>query len=66
MIYFLNNLDSKFKSLLEDKDTPIEVDIHTNPVDKKVMYEVLKEPFVRVKNGFRGAFYNHIEGIRER
>jgi len=65
-IAFLNNLDSKFKSILEDKDTPIRVDIHTNPVDGKVMYEVLREPFVRVTNGFRGAFYNHGEvvGVR--
>ena len=42
---------------------PIRVDIHTNPVDGKVMYEVLREPFVRVTNGFRGAFYNHIEQV---
>ena len=57
-VVFLNNLDSRFKSILEDKDTPIEVDIHTNPVDGMVMYEVLGEPFVRDVKGFRGAFYN--------
>jgi hypothetical protein len=62
-IAFLNNLDSKFKSILEDKDTPIRVDIHTNPVEGKVMYEVLREPFIRVEDGFRGAFYNHIERV---
>jgi len=56
-VVFLNNLDSRFKSILEDKDGAIEVDIHTNPVEERVMYEVLREPFVRVKNGFRGAFY---------
>ena len=65
-VMFLNNLDSKFKSILEDKDTPIEVDIHTNPVEGKVLYEVLKEPFVRDVNGFRGAFYQHVELIKSR
>ena len=65
-VVFLNNLDSKFKSILEDKDAPIEVDIHTNPVDGKVMYEVLGKPFIRDIKGFRGAFYNHNEVIKSR
>ena len=65
-VAYLNNLDAKFKSILEDKDTPIKVDIHTNPVEGKVMYEVLREPFVRDVDGGRGAFYNHGEEIRER
>jgi len=65
-VAYLNNLDSKFKSILQDKDTPIEVDIHTNPVEGKVLYEVLKEPFVRDVNGFRGAFYQHDEVIKAR
>ena len=65
-VVFLNNLDSKFKSILEDKDGAIEVDIHTNPVEQKVMYEILREPFVRIKKGFRGAFYNHHEEIKQR
>ena len=65
-ISFLNNLDNRFKYLLDDKDSPIEVDIHTNPVDKKVMYEVLKNPIIKDIKGFRGAFYNHSEVIKER
>jgi len=65
-VVFLNNLDSKFKSILEDKDTPIEVDIHTNPVEGRVLYEVLKEPFVRDVNGFRGAFYHWDEVVKRR
>ncbi|CAA6817052.1 MAG: Unknown protein [uncultured Sulfurovum sp.] len=65
-VAFLNNLDSKFKSILEDKDGPIEVDIHTNPVEGRVLYEVLKEPFVRDINGFRGAFYQHVEEMKAR
>ena len=28
--------------------------------------EVLREPFVRNMNGFRGAFYNHDEIIKDR
>ncbi len=62
-VNYLNNLDGKFKSILEDKDGKIKVDIHTNPVEGRVMYEVLDEPFVKVTNGFRGAFYNHKEEI---
>jgi hypothetical protein len=62
-VIYLNNLDSKFKSILEDKDAKIKVDIHTNPVEGRVMVEKLEEPFVRVTNGFRGAFYNHAEEI---
>jgi len=65
-VAFLNNLDSKFKSILHDKDTPIEVDIHTNPVEGKVLYEVLKEPFVKMVGKGRGAFYNHVEVIKAR
>jgi len=63
-IVFLNNLDSKFKSILENKDMPIKVNIHTNLVEKKVMYEVLGEPFNRDIKGFRGAFYNCAEIIK--
>jgi hypothetical protein len=65
-VVYLNNLDGKFKSILEDKDTPIEVDIHTNPVEGKVLYEVLREPFVRDIDGGRGAFYHHDEVIKAR
>ena len=65
-ILFLNNLDSNFKSILQDKDGKIEVDIHTNPVDGKVMYEVLDNPIIKKINGFRGAFYNHREEIKKR
>jgi hypothetical protein len=65
-VMYLNNLDSKFKSILEDKDAKIEVDIHTNPVEGRVMVEVLREPFVRDVDGGRGAFYNHGEEIRKR
>ena len=65
-IAFLNSLDSRFKSLLQDKDGKIEVDIHTNPVDGKVLYEVLDKPFVKKIDGFRGAFYNHKEEIKKR
>jgi len=35
-------------------------------VEGKVMYEVLREPFVRDVDGFRGAFYNHGEEINGR
>jgi len=60
-VVYLNNLDGKFKSILQDKDSKIRVDIHTNPVEGRVMYERLDEPFVRDMNGFRGAFYNQKE-----
>ena len=60
-VIYLNNLDSKFKSILENKDSKIRVDIHTNPVEGRVMYESLEEPFVRNIKGFRGAFYHHKE-----
>ena len=60
-VSYLNNLDSRFKSILQDKDGKIEVDTHTNPVEGRVMYEILDEPFVKVTNGFRGAFYHHKE-----
>jgi len=62
-VIYLNNLDSKFKSILENKDSKIRVDIHTNPVEGKVMYESLKDPFVKKIKGFRGAFYHHKEYI---
>ncbi len=65
-VNYLNNLDSKFKSVLEDKDSKIRVDIHTNPVEGRVMYEVLREPFIKMVGEGRGAFYNHIEIIKER
>ncbi|MEA1953790.1 MAG: DUF3160 domain-containing protein [Campylobacterota bacterium] len=65
-IQFLNNLDMKFKHLLDSADTPIKVDIHTNPVEEKVMYESLGEPFVKIKGKGRGAVYNHREFISER
>jgi len=65
-VVYLNNLDSKFKSLLNEKDRPIEVDIHTNPVEGRVMYEILREPFVRNVDGGRGVFYNHDEKIKSR
>ena len=65
-VSYLNNLDSKFKSILQDKDGKIKVDIHTNPVEGRVMYEVLDEPFVRNINGFRGAIYHHREEIATR
>ena len=65
-VSYLNNLDGKFKSILQDKDGKIRVDIHTNPVEGRVMYEVLDEPFVKVTNGFRGALYHHKEEIGTR
>ncbi len=65
-VSYLNNLDSKFKSVLQDKDSKIRVDIHTNPVESRVMYEVLREPFIKMVGKERGAFYNHIEIIKER
>jgi len=32
-------------------------------VEGKVMYESLKDPFVKKIKGFRGAFYHHEEYI---
>lgn len=60
-ITFLNNIDMKFKNILLNTDAPIKVDIHTNPVEGKVMYESLEEPIVKIKGKGRGALYNHRE-----
>ncbi len=65
-VTYLNNLDSKFKSILQDKDTKIKVDIHTNPVEGRVMVEKLEEPSVKELNGFRGVFYHYLEKIEAR
>lgn len=65
-ITFLNNVDTLLKHILKNTDTPIEVDIHTNPVDGKVMYESLGKPFVKIMRNGRGAVYNHKEFIKSR
>ena len=65
-VKFLNTIDMQFKKLLESTDTPIEVDIHTNPVEGKVMYEVLSEPQVTEVHGAKGAVYRHREEIKGR
>jgi len=62
-IKFLNNLDYRFKSILDEKDSPISVDIHTNPSDGKILYETLDNPIVKMMGEARGAFYNHREEI---
>ena len=62
-IKFLNNLDNRFKAILEEKDSPISVDIHTNPSDGKILYETLDNPIVKMIGEGRGAFYNHREEI---
>ena len=62
-IKFLNNLDNRFKSILDEKDSPISVDIHTNPSDGKILYETLDNPIVKMMGEARGAFYNHREEI---
>jgi hypothetical protein len=65
-IDYLNNLDKIFNAILDNRDKPIEVDIHTNPIEKKAMYEILLSPNVKEINGCRGAFYSHKEEIKSR
>ncbi len=63
---FLNNIDVLFKNILLSTDTPIKVDIHTNPGEGRVMYESLDEPMVKIHGKGRGAVYNHRELIEDR
>lgn len=65
-IIFLNNVDNLFKNILLSTDAPIKVDIHTNPVEGKVMYEALDAPRVVYHGQARGAVYVHREYIDKR
>ncbi len=63
-VEFLNSLDLKFKNLF-GKDSPIVVDVHTEPTTKKVLEEAIGKPFECTIdiNGqqYRGARYSVYE-----
>ncbi len=52
---FLNGLDTALLSLTGKKDTPIVVDVHTNPAEGKVLQMAVGFPLVMGKDKARGA-----------
>lgn len=58
---FLNDLDKQLLTLTGQKDKPIIVDIHTNPIDNMVVEEAIGLPKVITQQQARGAVWQHYE-----
>lgn len=58
---FLNDLDKQLLTLTGQKDKPIIVDIHTNPIDNMVVEEAIGLPKVVTQQQARGAVWQHYE-----
>lgn len=58
---FLNDLDKQLLTLTGQKDKPIIVDIHTNPIDNIVVEEAIGLPKVITQQQARGAIWQHYE-----
>ncbi|HRH91154.1 MAG TPA: DUF3160 domain-containing protein [Agitococcus sp.] len=57
----LNDLDKQLLALTGQKDKPIIVDVHTNPIDKMVVEEAIGLPRVIEQQQARGALWQHYE-----
>ncbi len=66
-IHFLNGLDKELSALTGGPDTPVVVDVHTDPASKKVLEEALGHPRVVTremgdgKDKARGALFRYYE-----
>jgi len=58
---YLNELDTTLLALTKGKDSPIVVDVQTNPLDKLVVEEALGLPDIQEVNNARGAWFRHYE-----
>ncbi|MCB1876530.1 MAG: DUF3160 domain-containing protein [Chromatiales bacterium] len=58
---FLNRLDKILLALTQSRDTPIVVDVHSNPADGMVLQEALAWPRVVRAGSATGAVFEHRE-----